>query len=76
MSEQKLTPWFPWTVTPVREGVYSTKYKQDAIGFSYWTGNRWGSTFQTKGAAMFHAKAFGPCFTQEKQWRGLAKEPK
>ena len=81
MSEPKLTPWYPASVKPVREGVYPTSiyYWRGEIeyGYSNWNGSRW----SMQAATPHDAKARGfflNAARQDKRWRGLAApaEPK
>lgn len=71
MSKRKLTPWFTSDVTPARVGVYETKFTAWQ-GYSYWNGCVWSNQSSTKRVCTSWTE--GAC--QEKQWRGLAQDPK
>jgi len=44
MSEQKLGPWHPKGINPVRKGVYEVDYAdRDGRAFSRWSGSAWGN---------------------------------
>jgi hypothetical protein len=74
VNEQDLTPWFPGSVEPVREGVYQRQFgSTDNLGYCFWDGTHWHFRALTPIGAMntslvstFHRLP----------WRGLAKEPK
>jgi hypothetical protein len=66
MSEQKLTPWFPASVKPVREGVYEVKEVGGPNTFLLrWFRKRWWLT-----------ECDGKAFIQDREWRGLSTPPK
>ena len=71
MSEQKLTPWFPLEVKPVRRGVYETEF-DTFRGFSRWTGKKWANQDPAAERARL-LPASGA--VQDKRWRGLAEDP-
>jgi hypothetical protein len=82
MSE-KLTPWFPADVKPVRNGVYEVESRVHRA-FAYWNGERFGwRCWELPGlgaeeAAIdaFHMRRAETCLEPRVSWRGLAKEPK
>lgn len=69
----KYTPWFAKESRPARRGWYQRDYgRSDRMTLSapdYWTGSVWllGSVEGSKN---------GKALTQDRRWRGLAKEPK
>ena len=71
MSEQKLTPWFPPAVKPVRRGVYETEFC-GVPGFSRWTGEKWANQAGSPSRALEQHVAGA---WQAKGWRGLAGDP-
>lgn len=77
MSEKKLTPWFPASVKPARNGVYEVEGPED-LGrnyFSYFDGERWHGQWFTPERARAKAPGIGIGLQSDK-WRGLAQEPK
>ncbi len=72
----KRTPWFPADIKPARPGRYETRF----IGWgpkgkdTQWTGeSTWnGSQWSEQGGSMM----FGVFSRQDKEWRGLAEDPK
>lgn len=77
MSKQKLTPWFPADVMPVRPGVYETEFDDCADsftwhGYSRWDGFRWWNQFNTVAHAANGGAWKYEGAVQEKRWRGLA----
>lgn len=76
MKEQKLTPWFPASVKPVRDGVYQTRPVRNTDGpeYQHWNGVFWGRVCSTSNSAYLD-RNYRSIF-QNDQWRGLAKEPK
>ena len=73
----KLTPWYPPHIKPVRKGVYETHVPAWGYNvglFSYWDGSRWGFLEDSPEDAYKHRKpTWG---NQFKSWRGLARPPK
>ena len=59
----KLTPWYPWSIKPVREGYYEYRGWQWDGSRMYWNGNQWG---YWQGENWVH---MAEIFTDE--WRGL-----
>ncbi len=72
----KLTNWFYGTTPPVRPGVYETRHRATngyvLYGFSYWEGH-WCRAQETVTGACRHRYKGDQ---QNKEWRGLAEEPK
>jgi len=68
-KKQKLTPWFPADVKPVRDGVYKT-----AHGYQFWSGKFWGGWSSTKEIA--YCNRFMWSSAQQDKWCGLASDPK
>lgn len=75
MSE-KLTPWFPGNVKPVRAGIYQqlSGFGKE-IGYQRWDGKQWSVWCFSKEAAE-STTSVAANFFQNDPWRGLAKEPK
>lgn len=83
---KKLTPWFSGTVKPARVGVYERDYGQQAnpdLGsqYQFWDGVNWLYGASTPESTMRVVAARGPTASQlpsrvERDWRGLAEEPK
>jgi hypothetical protein len=73
VSAPKLTPWFPGHIKPVRPGVYEVRFSAMG-GFAYWDGSLWGWAQITCAQARRRRDSHGA--SQQKSWRGLAKEPK
>jgi hypothetical protein len=75
VKKQKLTPWFPAHVTPVRPGDYLTG--DDGI-YRNWDGERWSfhwtpmDTPERIERQKNHRWVHGVHIT----WRGLAEQPK
>lgn len=76
---KKLTPWFLPTKKPVRKGVYETKYhlygREFQHGYSYWDGKNWANSSSSIDSA-YAIKDWLEGAIQEKNWRGLAEQPK
>lgn len=73
MSEKKLTPWFPSTTPPVREGVY----QRDLSGipwYAYWDGKRWFQAAGTIEGAMVNKRYNRKSSLYNLCWRGLLNE--
>ncbi len=63
---QRLTPWFPRRIKPVRNGVYLVKFHPDLYSVrATWRRNSW------RFGQMNARASYWPLF----QWRGLAQEP-
>jgi hypothetical protein len=78
MSKQKLTPWFPASVKPARDGVYEVRGTSfDERNFRRWNGSGWGSTFGAPSVICQQDESVlyrhGEDMTG---WRGLAEQPK
>lgn len=83
MDESNLTPVFPPNVLPVRDGVYLTQVLDVDSGKpdSSWLYSRydsalriWGCSYLTPGMAQSNPDY--EFAQQNKQWRGLAAEPR
>lgn len=73
--KEKLTPWFPADVKPVRVGVYETNFREVCAvfkGFSFWNGVEWSNQRDLKEGARTAGYTGS---VQTKQWRGLASNP-
>jgi hypothetical protein len=72
---EKLTPWFPADVKPVRVGVYQTKV--DALPgerfYNYWDGGSWHGGESTPAVAYKHCD-YQPDGVD--YWRGLSRKPR
>lgn len=74
----KLTPWYPPHIKPVRVGVYETDAFFEVVDgvavFQYWNGRYWGtySGKEIKAATM----SWWESKHQNVRWRGLAHPPK
>lgn len=66
-----LTDWFPTNVKPRHEGVYMTTSGR-GIGYSCWRNGEWSHEWAT----CERARKDPYRGRQDKQWRGLAEEPK
>jgi hypothetical protein len=72
MSKPKFTPWFSWSVKPVRVGVYQRLIWCE-LKFSKWDGHFWMMVSPTSAHADRHTE---PSLFQDQLWRGLASDPK
>lgn len=75
MAKQKLTPWFPGNVKPVRVGVYERKPTEfTGLGgkYSFWNGNKWLLSAETIQEAAEEG-CWVWSFEQKTPWRGVAK---
>lgn len=61
-TKQKLTPWFPGSVKPVRRGLYERKNSLYGTKMGYWNGHEW------RDSCLCCIS-----FNQEREWRGVAK---
>lgn len=70
MLKQKLTPWFPADVKPVRVGLYQREYDINSFTLipDLWDGTNW-ILLGINGNHLGEAIAARP-------WRGLASDPK
>jgi hypothetical protein len=70
----RLTPWFPWSVRPVRAGMYRVQDHTMRCGCcwsdAHWDGKEWHSDLFTPG--VYRTMIFD---SQMKRWRGLAERP-
>lgn len=71
MNDRELTPWFPVSMKPVRDGYYEVLYRGesevDERDKRLWRAGEWWAADE-KSIALFGVSG--------DQWRGLAKEPK
>jgi hypothetical protein len=70
MSTSRLTPWYPTTIKPVRDGLYQTRW-MGRLGWSMWERGRWGNQCDTKENMI--SKGGARAGEQNKYWRGLNK---
>lgn len=70
MDESKLTPWFPPTQDPTRDGVYLRD--PDGPWYSYWNGYFWGYLSTSPEAAVIHKN--DQTNVPNVPWRGLREE--
>lgn len=77
-AKQKLTPWFPVSVKPVRAGLYLIRTHPKwpvQTPYSYWNGRRFNWVSNDRERAYRWRKDPGAGeFVIE--WRGLAEQPK
>lgn len=73
MQNNKLTPWFPPDVKPVRKGIYEIK-TPFGQRYSTWLGNKWSywSADLDKAKGM---SGIGDHGLNRYHWRGLAEKP-
>lgn len=75
---KKLTPWFPPNVKPVHEGAYLVKFGDGSWSedhaYAYFRAGLWSYGKASPDAAM-NAWDYYTVALQNKQWRGLAKNP-
>lgn len=80
MSKQKLTPWFPASVKPVREGVYEVRspmWGTDETCHSYWNGeffNYISSAHERSIGIAFDERHLSGAGDTVTQWRGLKEQ--
>lgn len=77
MSKEKLTPWFPGNVKPLRKGVYERDWLDDGPKwFSHWNGKTWraGDDIAEVAASAENTNLISD--HQKLPWRGLAQDPK
>jgi hypothetical protein len=70
-----LTPWFPGSMTPVREGVYQREVHFGIVRYSLWDGHQWCS-YSGKPADAAAMSDRSMVRAVEARWRGLAEQPK
>ena len=70
--DEKLTPVFPSRLKPARAGVYKV-HTPIENRYARWTGKIWMAARKTRRAAR---AAHTVAAYQDKQWQGLAEEPK
>ena len=68
----KLTPWFPGSRKPAREGVYIRDMPGGAL-YAMWDGAYWLAASTTLAVA---AQSRLMSINQRRRWRGLADQPK
>jgi len=68
----KLTPWYPPHIKPVRVGVYETDTRNGR--YQHWNGQFW-SPYDTDPAVTLLYQNFRSAY-QAPSWRGLADPPK
>ena len=74
--KNKMTPWFPAHIKPVREGVYEIQWWYVDCwdyGFSYWNGEQWTNSTETPEKALLHKKRTGGAI-QDKKRRGITEK--
>lgn len=81
MSKEQpvLTPWYPPSVKPAREGMYvaSANIPPNEDCFRYWDGELWrGCDFGSFDTASPGPDGSPSDFQDTIQWRGLAEQPK
>lgn len=79
MSKKKLTPLYPMSTPPKREGVYQIVLEDGALGWRRWLGNGWGF-FMLHEESDDKSHSFVPSTMAtgemlDEQWRGLAEKP-
>jgi hypothetical protein len=75
-KKQKLTPWFPRDVAPVRSGVYMVRAWSNAVMYSLWERGVWHGTTHDLNKAVAFGRRFGSTTMHLTGWRGLAEQPK
>jgi hypothetical protein len=74
--KQKLTPWFPPNMKPVRPGLYIASIGRRNRFYRRWTGKRWlYGSYSQEDAATMPARPW-PEKDYPLHWRGLASDPK
>lgn len=69
---EKLTPWFPGDVKPVRPGVYSRLFRGRRPLYARWDGDKWmGADLTTFKAEKMTCRSLW----ESLPWRGLAQDP-
>lgn len=71
----KLTPWFPNSIKPVREGVYQIRgasfYEPN---YRRWNGNGWSETYETPSGSVQSDMRLSYKHGQDMTgWRGIEK---
>lgn len=80
-KEQKLTPWFPPAVEPVRDGIYETRpvpsrWSDDFVWHAVWRSGEWcGPTACGPDVALAYAAGGQKNRDGPLEWRGLAEKP-
>jgi hypothetical protein len=79
---KKLTPWFPDTVKPAREGVYEVEpMSANNRAFAYWNGLRFGyrcwdyPDLPNPVQDAYDMRTADTVLPPFSQWRGLAEKP-
>jgi hypothetical protein len=78
MSKQKLTPWFPASVKPARDGVYLTRktgFSHDGV-YRKWKNGMWHFNSDSVDVAAKETQQSPAIVQTDRQWRGLAEQPK
>ena len=80
LSEKaELTPWFPTSTSPVRNGVFEVHnalFNQDDQWFSLWEGDRWHGAWSSPEEALDRVRFPTPgSVLATWEWRGLASGP-
>jgi hypothetical protein len=70
---KKLTPWFPASVKPVREGVYQRDWSSRP-GYALWSEGVWHWTSWVSAAEAAVESGISRA-TAAIRWRGLASDP-
>ena len=76
MSEQKLTPWFPISTLPVREGVYNIscqKNNQTGDWYAYFDGKHFRGCWRFRVEDVAESWETSGQSVSGKSWRGIAK---
>ncbi len=72
---QKVTPWFPWNVAPVRAGWYELRgYNIDEGMPMMWSGCQWGYWIPNPINSV-HQMWVHWAMDSTDEWRGLARKP-
>lgn len=74
MGKQRLTPWFPSHIKPVRVGEYNASVRRDPAVRRWWNGRKWSRAYFWPE----HAPGFKWLTAADQhsiEWRGLASPP-
>lgn len=66
-TRERLTPWYPHEIKPVRVGLYQASIYREGNPTApkmLWDGKQW-----------WHPINERPCDHQDRVWRGLARKP-
>jgi len=74
----KLTPWFPAHIKPVRVGVYEIKEPDGTLFYNKWDGKNWhwGSKSKYKSEQNIHPMNVADADRLIARWRGLSQPTK